>query len=289
MARKKTTTVPEVDVQYKTLEELTDGEFLKGADRLSFPFYLDYLTAPIDPNVSIDGYLSDMQIGILAKNAQTRLTPTKKPVEEPIELVKVSDSGKKFIAKRVGILVVIVVLSLVLMLLAVLGVASPAIAEYIGVFKDGKTNVTMLDPILGLVDSLAKTDLTANYPYYSTARSSLESIPVYVTSCALIVFLVCVLVIFVKSLWALFEGPMADGYYKKRAFGVWAIIACLAALLIFISALYVTGGDIKGILSFLNPLGKGATAAFGVYGMMLISLVIAILSGSAYKEGIIQL
>ena len=84
MAKQKTVYEPEVSVKEKTLEEMTDGEFLSGIEEWSAPLYEDYISAPRISETSISGYLSATKIGILAKNF-------KKPVKETV----VEDKGSQ--------------------------------------------------------------------------------------------------------------------------------------------------------------------------------------------------
>ena len=72
---------------------------------------------------------------------------TKKQVQEPEDKIKVSQKGARYNARRVGCLVAIILISLLLLLISVLGTASPFLSKYIGLFKDGKTNVAELDPL----------------------------------------------------------------------------------------------------------------------------------------------
>ena len=70
MAKK---TIPEPKVTYKTMDEMTDSEFLKSVDRMGVPYYFDYMDAPTKSHTSVSGYVSDAQIALLAENRKYRL------------------------------------------------------------------------------------------------------------------------------------------------------------------------------------------------------------------------
>lgn len=281
MAKKKQAPAPEPLAVEKTLEELTDAEFLASIEKLGAPAYNDYMHAPRVSETRINGYLSDTEIGILAKNAKVKIEEPKPAVAEH---QIVHEKEKRHTKKRMVLLVLILLLTLAFMAGTVIGAlrienASEYFLLYSG--KDGETGV--IDPVVSMILHLTKSNGDSAFlGYFQTAGSGLSAVPVYAVACAIIVYLICIIAMFVKSVFAVFEKRNVCGYYKKRKFGYISVVAFLCAAICLVGGLYVSGGTITDVVDFLTPNKLSVGAGYALYAMLGLPIVTLIASSFAY-------
>ncbi len=263
----------------KTLEEMTDSEFLSGVDEWSAPLYIDYLSAPRNSETSVSGYLSATKIGILAKNV-------KKPVKGAESSQKdTQKSNKKYIKKRMAALIAIAVFCFIMLAATAIGFAEvEPISDYVLMYErsDG---IGILDPAISMVTYLANLDLDPNFiVYFNGARTPYELIAPYAVACASILYLVCIILMFIKAFVAMFEKRTVCGYYVKRKFGFMSVVSILCALICVIGGLYVSGGQISQIAGFIVGEGRNFEMGYGLYAMIIVPIVTLILSSFAYGK-----
>lgn len=283
MAKKKQEPAKEPVVVEKTLEEMTDAEFLAGIEKWGAPAYNDYMHAPRISETRINGYLSDTEVGILAKNAKVKV---EEPESEVKETQNVCVKAKRHTKKRALLLVVIMILTLAFMVGTVLGVLKVApVFDYFNVYGGENGGTGIIDPVVSMILHLTKGSGDYTFvEYFGKAGEGLSAVPVYSVACAIILYLVCIIVMFVKSVFATFEKRNVCGYYKKRTFGYISIVALLCAVVCVVGGLYVTGGAITDILDFLTPDKLPVGAGYGLYVMLGLPIVTLIMSSFAYGK-----
>lgn len=283
MAKQKTVYEPEVSVKEKTLEEMTDGEFLSGIEEWSAPLYEDYISAPRISETSISGYLSATKIGILAKNF-------KKPVKETVVEDKGSQTAAcgngKYVKKRGLLVAIITVLTLAVLVMIALGSLNiNGISDYLLMYESKDGNVGIIDPVVSMVTYLIGQDADVNFAaYFESAGSGYGLIAPYGVACATILYVLCVAAMFIKSMFALFEKRTVCGYYKKRKFGFLSIVAFLCAVVCVIGGLYVSGGDIMGIADFVLRGERSFVVGYGTYAMLAVPVVTLVMSAFGYGK-----
>ncbi|MGN0768177.1 MAG: hypothetical protein ACI4M8_02365 [Christensenellales bacterium] len=283
MAKQKTVYEPEVSVKEKTLEEMTDGEFLSGIEEWSTPLYEDYISAPRISETSASGYLSATKIGILAKNF-------KKPVKETVVEDKGSQTAAcgsgKYVKKRGLLVAIITVLTLAVLVMIALGSLNiNGISDYLLMYESKDGNVGIIDPVVSMVTYLIGQDADVNFAaYFESAGRGYGLIAPYGVACATILYVLCVAAMFIKSMFALFEKRTVCGYYKKRKFGFLSIVAFLCAVVCVIGGLYVSGGDITGIADFVLRGERSFVVGYGTYAMLAVPVVTLVMSAFGYGK-----
>ena len=267
-----------IEVKQKTLAELTDGEYLERVEELGVPLYVDYLTAPRFSDVSINGYLSRTDIGILAENAKV-------DVEEP-ETVVEAPKGVVYDKKRWFAAFFVTLLSIVLIAAAVIGVLGVELmAEYVAIFNAKSGYISMTEPATATVNYLFEIGFTTVFQeYFNLAYGIEELIPLYVMAGATLIFVICTVIALIKGLAALFSGKKKDGFYKKYRFGVLGFIMLLCALLVAVGGWYIEIGNFNDIIGFVNPLGDAFCFGFALYAMILFPILIMICSGAMFRK-----
>lgn len=283
MAKKKPSFEEETEVVNKTLDEMTDSEFLAGVERFGAPLYFDYLCAPRTKDMSVNGYLSETQIGILARNAKMPVKETKAQEKEPQTQVKTS---KNYVRKHILPIAVILLVSIAMLVIVGMGVIENGdIGKSIALYESEDGDVGIIDTVVSMFEYLLDKDGEGNYiAYYADAGSEYALIPVYAVSCAVILFTVCFVIMLIKSACALFEKRTVCGYYKKRKFGFLSIVALLCGAICLIGGIYITGGDITAIGDFFLRGERAAVAGYGLYVMFGAAAVTFIMSCIAYGK-----
>ena len=267
-----------IEVKTKTLAELTDGEYLERVEELGVPFYVDYLTAPRFSDVSINGYLSRTDIGILAENAKVDVEEPEKAIEEP--------KGVVYDKKRWFSAFFVTLLSVVLIAAAVIGIlGTELMAEYVAIFNAEGGYISMTEPATATVNYLFEIGFTTVFQeYFNVAYGIEEMIPLYVMAAVTVIYVICTIIAFIKGMAALFSGKNKEGFYNKYRFGVLGFIMLLCALIIAVGGWYIEVGNFNDIIGLVNPLGEAFCFGYALYAMILFPIIIMICSGTMYRK-----
>ena len=280
MAKKKPVEQAQPRYVEKTLEEMTDSEFLKNVEPMGEPFYFDYLNAPYDNVYSVGGYVSDTKMGMLAHGTKTRVEETKRPFIAPQTTVK----SKNYIKKRTALLLLIALLALALVAVIVLGALGLSFSDYFNLYDREQGNISVVDVALSGVEKLSGLELRTDFVVYYEGEDVKELIPPYAVWAATLLYLIATAVVLIKAFVALFGKRSPVGYYKKRKFGFWAIFMFLCTAIEMVGGMYASGSQIGDFVSFVAPSSQPFGAGIGLYIMAAIPVLILIFSSFAYGK-----
>lgn len=273
-----------VEVKEKTLKELSDSEFMERVEKLGIPFYRDYLNAPRCADVLIDGYLSATDIGILAENAKIDVEEPKVVKNEPID----TPCDKKcYNKKRVLFPILIALFSLLLIASVAVGIIGNTGLEHYTSTLVGETDMDIAEPVLATINYHFSLGLETEFiKFFDAAYTWKEFFPVYAVAAATLIYIICIIVAFIKSIACVFSSKK-DGLYKKYRFGALGFIMFLLSLIIFAGGFYLSGNGIGDILKFVLPAEagiSGLTAGYGLLAMIVIPILTMICSGLSYRK-----
>lgn len=247
----------------KSVEEMTDLEFITYADYLSSPYYRAYM----------------------AEKARIENAPS------ALTLSVNRRSEAKYIKKRTFLLVVITVLMLATLMFAALGAVGLTSAEkYLALFNtvgDDPEAVGLLDPAFGMFRELGADGLES--VYYNRfflpgteGASDITKTALYAVPIASLIAAVFALIGFLKGLAAVFSGRRSDGGYRKIGFAFIGVVLILCALAAMFGGIYASGGsDIAGFFTGENAYLQ---AAPGFYVLAACGVLSVLCSIFAYKK-----
>ena len=285
MACKKKYSEENVEVKEKTLQELSDSEFMERVEKLSVPLYKDYLNAPRCADVLIDGYLSATDIGILAENAKIDIEEPKANKNEPVDTVC---NRKVYDKKRILFPILIALFSLVLLVSVAVGIiGKTGLDHYIAMFV-GKTDIDIAEPVIAAINYHLNLGLETEFiKFFDSAYTWKEFFPVYAVAAAALIYVICIVVAFIKSMACIFASADKDGFYKKYRFGALGLIMFLLSLIILAGGFYLSGNGFDDIIGFVLPGEAGAsglTAGYALLAMIIIPILVMICSGLSYRR-----
>lgn len=275
------------NVPTKSIDEMTDIEFITSADYLASPYYRAYVSAKA--RVASEAFQP------LTRSYDMPAPPkAKSNMQAPIYGKKVR--GAVYSKKRAVAQVFITILMLLVLAITVVGFLDIAaidsyIATYVkpGATEEANLNIDLLDPVFGIVKKLAKADVDSYYydSYISNMSDQTDimtKISLYAVPVAALLIIVCALVGFFKGIVALCSKKYPNGLYKKYKFGFLSIVMLLSALILLVGGIFASGLEIKVILDFI--LGKTAalSAGYGLYALVILPIITLILSCASYKK-----
>lgn len=299
----------------KSLNEMSDSEFITYADYLSSPYYRAYVNARIraeqggsSSGYAGGGYAGPSYGGGFTGQSYTGGYPTAGyPTQRATGPVPKNRRQKK----RGFFLFLILLLMIVTIAIAVLPLLNMAMIEpYASVYKlpngkeievvDPETEAVSVekadafiglpDPIIGLVKTFM-ADFSMDSEYYTNFvegklddAAPLVKVALYAVPSAAILIVVCAVIGLIKALVALFSRKKSDGYYKKIGFGFLAILMFLCGLLLAVGGLYFSGVGIDGAVDFLTFKSETIQACYGLYALVALPILIFIFSCVSYKK-----
>lgn len=292
-------TEPQQQVPNKSIDEMSDVEFITYADYLSSPYYRAYMNAKAKAlGVGTDYLMKDSQgelpvDGNYEDKAVKAGTVADKNTAKKTKEAKAVKGGKIYTKKRAFALVLILLFMFVCVAAVALGSFEvQPVTQYTALYvKDGALGkaVGELDPALGLIKKLAKVDVDS--VFYNTYLSNIPAdvdlvtnICLYAVPAASILFVIFAIIGVIKALGALCAKKTVDGFYKKYKFGFISIVMFLCSLIMLVGGLYVNNTAITDILSFLTGKTSGLYAGYGLYGFILIPVITFICSCCGYKK-----
>lgn len=270
-------------VSTKSIDEMTDIEFITSADYLASPYYRAYMSAKA--RIGNEGYqpLSkayDVPNGRISNNAT------------------IGKSSRKavYCKKRSVSLIFITIFMLIILAVAVVGFLDIAsvesyIATYVkpGVTEATDINIGLLDPVFGLIKKVAKVDMESFYydSYLSNIAPATEvmtKIALYAVPVAALLLIVCALIGFFKGIMALCARAYNNGLYKKYKFGFLSIIMLLSGAILLVGGIFASGLEISVILNFILGKTTALSAGYGLYAFVILPIITLILSCISYKK-----
>lgn len=271
------------NVSSKSIDEMTDIEFITSADYLASPYYRAYVSA------------------------KTKAFSTSQPLSKSFDLPQSrGKSGDAYAtmpikgaiySKKRGIAHFFILLfMLVVLAVGVIGYFNiEAIDSYIatyvknGVTADNNINIDLLDPIFGLLKKLAKLDVDSFYydSYISNMSAQTDimtKISLYAVPAAALIIIICALIGLFKGIVALCSKRQANGLYKKFKFGFLSIVMLLCALIMLVGGIFASGLEITLILDFILGKTNALCAGYGLYALVVLPILMLILSSISYKK-----
>ncbi|NLL56614.1 MAG: hypothetical protein GX242_05335 [Clostridiales bacterium] len=270
-------------VPTKSIDEMSDIEFITSADYLASPYYRAYVSARARMESQFD------------QPRNTENVKTKGKAQKPA-YTGGAIKGAVYSKKRSICHILIAVFMLVTLTVALLSFLNidgvePYSAVFVksGVNEDTNTYVGLLDPIFGLVKKVAKVNVDSFYFDSYVSNMSPETdimtkISLYAVPVAALLIVICAIIGFFKSIVALVSKRYANGYYKKYKFGFLSIVMLLSALVLLVGGMFASGADISVILDFILGKTTNLNAGYGVYALILLPILTFILSCVSYKK-----
>lgn len=276
MAKKKQAR-EDYNAPVRSVNELSDTEFITYADYLSSPYYRAYINA----KCRADG-----------ANAYGAYSPAGRAVGAAAPAVK----GKRYVKKRGFAQFLIALLMLLVVALGVIGfVGVPVLTDYAGIYKipgvtaEDDVGMGLADPAVGLIKSFVTLDLDSLF-YTNFMENKLDGaetmtkIALYAVPVAAAMMLIFALIGFIKALVAMGSKRKANGFYKKFKFGFISVVMLLCGLIVAVGGIYAAGIDIKGAVDFLTFKSVALQAGYGLYAAVGIPIITLILSCASYKK-----
>lgn len=266
----------------KSIAEMDDIEFIAYADYLSSPYYRAYIEA----KTKTQGQIRDL---VIASSVQADAAAK----TEKVSSVKES---KLYTKKRGVALVVIAIFMFVVIAATALGVVSIGgidnfVAAYTvpGTAEGEDINISIADPMLGLIKDLTKVEFDSNYfatfLAVKTANADIiTKIALYAVPAAALIIIVLAVIGFVKALAAIFAKKTLSGKIKKSGFGLISIIMFVSALIMLVGGVFVANIEIASALEFLTQKSAVMNVGFGLYALVAIPIITFICSCVSYKK-----
>lgn len=288
----------------KSVEEMTDHEFLTNIDYLCNPYYHAYLGAKTH---------TELKEGDLVYNpyGEVRYQPTyaENPNLPTVNVTNTDEKGKGtrekkgaklYEKKRVLPLILIAIVSLLTIAVILSGLFG---LNFLGLYKipieegtaialpvpspDG-TVITASDPIVGIVKSVVDVDMESVYHevflnYEKENTETLKVISLYAVPVALVIILIFAVIALIKALVAIFSGKK-EGYYHKFKFGFLSIVGFLCGLILVIGGLYVAKINLTEIGDFLLAKPMIMQAGYGLYALLVLPIISFVMTCIGYKK-----
>lgn len=210
--------------------------------------------------------------------------------EAPVEVKK--EKAKKVLApgsvKKRGFIVFLVLLFMVVVLaVGVLGfIGLEFTNDYVGIFNTAGKTVYFHDPIFGAVEAWGADlieEKLGDSVYYDNYLSTLQTdnvavkISSYVLPIALVLIALFALIVVIKALVALFGK-------KARKLGFLSLLIAIFGLFVAGCGVIWNNMGISQIISVLTGEAANVNATYGLYALIGLPLIAAILSAFAYKK-----
>lgn len=273
-------------VPTKSIDEMTDVEFITSADYLASPYYRAYVSARA--RVANVGQVSMPRSSDNSKKKGNQ----KKEASYTNKVIKGANySKKRGIAHILIAIFMLVVLAVALLSFFNIDTVDNYVAVYVkkGVTEETNINIGLIDPVFGIVKKLAKVDVDSFYfdSYISNMSAETDimtKISLYAVPVAALLIIVCALIGFFKSIVALISKRYTNGLYKKYKFGFLSLVMLLSALILLIGGMFASGAEITVILDFILGKTDALYAGYGLYALVVLPLITFILSCVSYKK-----
>ena len=285
----------------KSLENMTDAEFVMNVDKMSEPDRIARLSDVCNDPVAIENFLRDYDLSVLKKDVPFTITTPKNDVSDTqtgvvsenktqkVEEPKGKEEGKKekkkegrggeyVYKKRHFLLVLTALFSLACLAAIVIGAVG---IKYASTVQTGEKTYGLLDPVFSAVNSFLTEPFvpSAFNVVYRNARSWQSMFILYALAVASVLFAVCMVVTFIKSMFALFDRG-ENGLYKKRSFLLWGLAALVCSLIIILGTAYALG---EPVLDFVTMKGE-AKIGYVLYGAFGASVLVTLFGGLSYGK-----
>ncbi|HKL73748.1 MAG TPA: hypothetical protein VJ903_02530 [Clostridia bacterium] len=270
----------------KSIDEMSDIEFITSADYLASPYYRAYVSAKARIESGNYQPLSkryDLPSSSKGRNSQS--TAYAKPIK-----------GAVYSKKRGITQFFIMLFMLIILAVAVVGFFNIAnidsyVAIYIepGVTEETNINIGLLDPVLGIVKKIASVDVDSFYydNYMSNISDNVDimtKVSLYAVPVAALLIIICALIGFFKAIVALCSKKHLNGMYKKYKFGFLSIVMLLCALILVVGGIFASGMEIAAILDFVLLNSTVLYAGYGLYAVVILPMLMFLLSCGSYKK-----
>lgn len=273
--------------EYKTLQTLTDAEVIKYADYMAEPLYNEqFFNLPSDKR-GVDGYLTTTDIETIANARLRELQDSINANKDTQTNAKTNNiKVKTYSKKRPIALVIIMLLSLIILVASVIGLAGiDAINDYVTIINDVERGAFLIEPITALVDYFTEGNGDSLFIEYFNFESdnAKHLVCVYATIATSALIILCALISFIKAILALFATKKANGY-KKYKFGYLAILSLVSAIVFAFTTLTNSGVDIGGIVDFVTLAEDTLVAGYVWFAVCGVAIINFICSCCAYKK-----
>ncbi len=278
----------------KPMVEMDDIEFITYADYLSSPYYRAY----IDAKCKAKGQANDWAKGSEFRYDQSAPVDSNKQDKkgEKVAKGKPIKASKLYEKKRGAALFVIALFMFVVIAATALGAISNLnldsyVAAYIepGVNAEDNVNISIIDPVLGIIKDLAKVNLDSNfYKSYLSDNTDgadvMTKIALYAVPIAALIIIIFAFIGFIKAIVALCAKKTLSGQVKKYGFGFISIVMFLCALIMTAGGLYVAELEITKAVDYLLQKSPVLNVGYGMYALLAIPVIAFICSLCAYKK-----
>jgi hypothetical protein len=189
--------------------------------------------------------------------------------------------------KKRGILVLIVlVLMAVVLAVGALGyIGLEFTNDYVGIFKAADKDVYFHDPIFGAIEAWASDYVgkLGDSVYYDNYLSTIQTeniaikISLYVLPAALVLIAIFAVIVVIKALMALFGK-------KPRKLGFLSLLTAIFGLFVAGCGVIWNNMGISEIINVFTMNAANVNAAYGLYALIGLPFIAAILSAFAYKK-----
>lgn len=273
----------------KSIDEMTDVEFITSADYLASPYYRAYISAKsrVDNN-NYEGFQPmtsafEQNRQINRSNSNAKAVPDK------------AFKGAGYIKKRgftlflTAFFMLIIIAAAVVGLLEISGVSTYASVYIEPITTDTVRSIDLLDPVIGLIKKVFTINQSSLYfDKYMTGITAntdlLTKISMYAVPVAALLIVVFALISFFKAVCAMFAKRYPNGLYKKYKFGFLSIVMLLCGAIMLVGGLFASGLEIKVILDFILQKSTVLYAGYGLYALIVIPLITLVLSCINYKK-----
>jgi len=189
--------------------------------------------------------------------------------------------------KKRGVLVFLVlVFMLVVLAVGVLGfIQLEPVEDYVAILNANDQNVYFHDPVFGALEKWASDFIpkVGDSVYYDSYLANIQTdniaitISLYVLPVALILIVIFALIVIIKALVALFTN-------KACKLGFLSLLMAIFGLFVAGCGVIWNNMGIAEIINFITMDAANVSAAYGLYALIGLPFIAAILSAFAYKK-----
>jgi hypothetical protein len=271
-------------VPTKSIDKMSDVEFITSADYLASPYYRAYVSARA--RVATEGAVPKSN-----DNSKSKGKSSKAIAHQGKKIKGANYSKKRGITHILIAIFMLVVLAVALLSFFNIDAVEGFVAVYVkkGVTEETNINIGLLDPIFGLVKKIAKADVDSFYFDSYVSNMSAETdimtkISLYAVPVAALLIVVCALIGFLKSIAALISKKHGNGLYKKYKFGFLSLVMFLSGLVLLVGGMFASGAEITVVLDFILGKTNALAAGYGLYALIVLPIITFILSCVSYKK-----
>lgn len=190
------------------------------------------------------------------------------------------------VKKRKVIVFLVLVLMAVVLAVGVLGYLQlDAVKEYVGVLNANEEDVYFHDPVFGALEKWASDFVPklGDSVYYDSYLSTIQTdniaitISLYVLPAALVLIVLFAIIVIIKALVALLSK-------KDCKLGFLSLLTAIFGLFVAGCGVIWNNMGFAEIINFIKMDAANVSAAYGLYALIGLPLIAAILSAFAYKK-----